>query len=127
MKVWLVLPGSRCAPAFSGSDQLVARARSALRRSRPDIAEAFILEAGDFVARSAPCLNLLGLIAEARGQWGKAKRFWGRSIRADRSYLPPRENLRRWFELTHFGRSAFSVAFGDEVYTVVEPYDRAPC
>lgn len=102
---------SCCVP---GCEELLARARDAVRRGEPDVAEAFVAQGGDAVRTSAACLNVLGLIAEARGQWPAARRYWSRSVRADRHYGPPRQNLRRYFELFQFGRSCCGVAFGDE-------------
>lgn len=100
--------------SFPGREQLLARARAAVRLRDTDLAEAFVLEGGDPVWTCAACLNVLGLVAEARGQWAAAKRFWGRSVRADRRYEPPRQNLRRYFEWFQFGQSRVPVAFGDE-------------
>jgi hypothetical protein len=102
------------AQSIPGCAQLLARCRCAIRLREFDLAESFLMEAGLAMRFSAPCLNLMGLIAESRGEWHKAKRFWGRSIRADRTYQPPRQNLRRYFELFQFGSSSLSVAFGDE-------------
>ena len=97
-----------------GWEELLVRARAAVRRRELDVAEAVVAEGGDAVRTSAACLNVLGLIAEGRGQWPAARRYWSRSVRADRHYGPPRQNLRRYFELFQFGRSCCDVAYGDE-------------
>src|SRR3954451_2649519 len=96
---------SAASQSSPGCEQRLARARDAIRRGELDVAEAFVTEGGndDELRTCAACLNVLGLIAEARGQWPAAKRFWGRSVRADRRYGPPRQNLRRYFELFQFG------------------------
>jgi hypothetical protein len=73
-----------------------------------------LLTSGLLEARDAARLNLLGVVYEKRGRWKEARRFYGRSIRADRAYAPPRENIRRWFELDTFGRSRVSITLGDE-------------
>jgi hypothetical protein len=73
-----------------------------------------LLTSGLLDARDAACLNLLGVICEKRGRWEEARRFYGCAIRADRCYAPPRQNIRRWFELDTFGQSRVPVTLGDE-------------
>src|SRR5213080_3876838 len=80
LPVFFVRPRSR-GRTFPGCDQLLERSRRALRRGKLDLAEAFVMEGGDAIWANAACLNVLGLIAEARGKWSKARRLWGRSIR----------------------------------------------
>jgi Flp pilus assembly protein TadD len=92
---------------------LLLRASACIRLGDCDQAE-MLLTSGLLEAKDAGRLNLLGVICEKRGRWNDARRFYGRSVRADRSYPPPRENIRRWFELDTFGRSRIPVAFGDE-------------
>jgi hypothetical protein len=102
-------------PSFMpGRDQLLDRAHAAVRLRELDAAESFILENGAAIWQDAACLNVLGLIAEARGDWRKARRLWGRAARANKCYQPAWQNLRRYFELFQFGRSASPVAFGDD-------------
>lgn len=109
---WFSHPGRP--ERFPGRSQLLSRSRRAIRRGRLDLAEALIMEGGDRAVHDASCLNVLGLIAEARGKWSKARRFWSRAARADKCYGPARQNLRRYFELCQFGRTRLTVAFGDE-------------
>jgi hypothetical protein len=79
-----------------------------------DLAEALVMENGDFAWSDAACLNMLGVIAEGRGQWKVARRFWGKSLRADPRYVPAQQNLRRYFELWNWGRSECPCVLGDE-------------
>jgi hypothetical protein len=72
-----------------------------------------LTEAGAGAAGDAACLNLLGVVCEARGQWDLAKRYYGRAIRADRQFDPAQQNMRRLYELTTFGSSARVVQVGD--------------
>ena len=95
-------------------DELLRRARHALRAGELELAEALVMEYGDLACSDAACLNVLGLIAEARGRWADAKRFWGKSLRSSPRYDPPHQNLRRYFELWNWGRSECRRAFGDE-------------
>jgi hypothetical protein len=101
-------------PPPLGCAQLLSRSRAALRLGKVDLAEAFVMEMGAFALGDPSCLNLLGLIAEARGNWDGARHFWGRAARRDRQYLPARQNIRRHFELFQFGCTTHPVAFGDE-------------
>ncbi len=95
-------------------DELLRRARAAIRAGAPELAEALGTEYGDLARSDAACLNVLGVIAEARGRWTDAKRFWGKSLRADPRYAPAYQNLRRYFELWTWGRSEYPRALGDE-------------
>jgi hypothetical protein len=95
-------------------DELLGRARRAIRAGELELAQTLVMEYGDLAWSDAACLNVLGLIAEARGQWAEARRFWSNSLRADSRYEPPRQNLRRYFELWNWGRSEARRAVGDE-------------
>jgi hypothetical protein len=64
-------------------------------------------------ARDAACLNLLGVLCEARGQHPLAKRFYGSAIRADRRFDPAQQNMRRLYELDTFGSTARVPRVGD--------------
>jgi hypothetical protein len=99
-------------PAPCGN--VLERARKAIRNGDTTLAEEILLEGGDAIRSNAACLNVLGLIAEARGQWRQARRCWRQSLCADGHYEPPRQNLRRYFEFFQFGKSSVLVAFGDE-------------
>jgi hypothetical protein len=99
-------------PAVRGA--LIWRAHAAIRTGDIDLAEAMVLEHGDRVKVDAACLNLLGLIAEARGRWTEAHSFWCRAAHVEPGYEPAAQNLRRYFELFQFGRAPGSVVFGDE-------------
>jgi hypothetical protein len=59
-------------------------------------------------------LNLLAVLALAASDWTQAARLWRAAVRADARYLPPRRNLRRYYELFEFGRSHVPIALGDE-------------
>jgi hypothetical protein len=100
--------------SVAGLDQLLRRARLAIRAGKLDLAEAFVMEAGEGIWQNAACMNVLGLVAEARGDWQTAAKLWRRAIGADRAYQPPLRNLRRYFEMFQFGCSRDCVAFGDE-------------
>ena len=96
------------------NDAVLKRARRAIRLRQFDLAIAFIQECGDSAAHDAACLNVLGLIAEARDDWQEARRCWSRALQVDPSYTPAYDNLRRWMELFHWGKTSVPVTFGDE-------------
>jgi hypothetical protein len=92
-------------------------ASAAARQGAWDLVEAELLKGGEVAMNDAACLNLLGLAAEWRGDWPRAKRMYGRAMRRDRSYLPAERNLRRYYELFTFGRSEVPKCLG----TVPDP------
>jgi len=73
-----------------------------------------ILEGPRLDRADAGVLNLLGAIAELRGQYREARRWYGQAIRADRKFRPPQENMRRLYELHTMGHSGVPFALGDE-------------
>jgi tetratricopeptide (TPR) repeat protein len=95
-------------------DALLRRARSAIRAGELELAEALVMEYGDLALSDAACLNVLGVIAEVRGKWSDARKFWSRALRADPRSDAAYQNLRRYFELWNWGRSECQRAFGDE-------------
>ncbi|HEY2586329.1 MAG TPA: response regulator [Tepidisphaeraceae bacterium] len=76
-------------------------------------AERILESAGDAEVRDAAWLNLMGVVHESRGDWRRAKRFYGKAMRADRRFAPAEQNMRRWYELFTFGRTQWPVAMGD--------------
>ena len=77
-----------------------------------ELVESELLKGGEIAMNDAACLNLIGLAAEIRGDWPRAKRMYGRAMRRDRSYLPAELNMRRYFELFTFGRSTIPKCIG---------------
>jgi tetratricopeptide (TPR) repeat protein len=63
--------------------------------------------------RDASFLNLLGIVHQARRQWKQARRFYGKAMKADRSYAPAEQNMRRLYELHTFGRTDLPIALID--------------
>lgn len=67
----------------------------------------------EIAARDAACLNLIGVVAQARHQWSRAKRFYGKAVRADHSYAPAAQNVRRLYELYAYGNTTLPIALID--------------
>lgn len=88
-------------------------ARIALRLGCIHEAE-FVLNSIPGRVRDAAWLNLMGVVHESRGNWRRARRFYGKAMRADRGFEPAEQNMRRWFELFTYGHTDWPVALGDE-------------
>lgn len=99
-------------PAAPGP--LVLRTRIALREGHLNLAESLLGECGDAAEGDTDCLNLRGVIAELRGDWRMARRYWVRAARGNPPSAAAMHNLRRYFELFEFGRCRDRVALGDE-------------
>ncbi|MBC8105824.1 MAG: hypothetical protein H7Z14_04475 [Anaerolineae bacterium] len=95
----------------------------AVRDGRFNDARALMTQESDHVPTDAPCLNLMGVLAMAHGHWDEAARLWRQALHADRTYLPSRRNLRRYFELFQFGRSSVPIALGDEPQCFTHAWD----
>jgi Flp pilus assembly protein TadD len=93
---------------------LLAEACTAIRLGFFAEAEAILESLGGCASSDAACLNLLGIVHEARRQWKAARRCYGKAIFLDHCYEPAQQNMRRLYELYTFGRSAERVALGDE-------------
>lgn len=94
-------------------EAVLGRARQALRAGRVELAATLVEELDESGQRNPACLNILGLIAEARDDWVDARRCWGKALRLDPSYVPAYDNLRRWFELAQLGSTRTPIAYGD--------------
>jgi hypothetical protein len=110
---WLTRRHERAAPDMNpqARKELVQRAQRALRAGKLELSRSLLEECGDGYLRDPSCLNVLGLIAEAKNDWETARRCWGRAVRSDRSYQPARQNIRRHFELFNWGASELAVAW----------------
>lgn len=92
---------------------LISAARSAMLSGRWEQAEAILASAPEMAHSDATCLNLRGILHEARHEWKLARRCYGRAMRAQRHYTPAEQNLRRLYEMTTFGQSRLPVAMWD--------------
>jgi CheY-like chemotaxis protein len=98
-----------------GYDWVLARVRKSLRLANYTSAESLLMKAADLAhGRDAPYFNLLGVLYETQRNWRIARKFYGKAARADRSYQPAQQNLRRMYELWTFGRASEPLSLGDE-------------
>jgi hypothetical protein len=95
-------------------------ARTAIRTGEFARAALLLAEWDESTRRHAPWLNVLGVLAVARWDWKQAAGFWRAAGRADKHYAPAQQNLRRYYELFEFGRSAVPIALGDEIAGVAD-------
>lgn len=94
--------------------QAVQKASPLLRRGAIDQAAAVLRAACTGEPVHAGWLNLMGVICESRGDWRRARRYYGKAMRANHNFAPAEQNMRRWYELFTFGRTKLPVALGDD-------------
>jgi DNA-binding response OmpR family regulator len=110
----LLKPHQRSEEENDGYAGVLARARKALRLEEFTSAETLLMRAADLGTKDAAYFNLLGVLYEAQDKWHLAKKFYGKSIKENRSYQPAQQNMRRIYELYTFGKSAQAPLLGDE-------------
>ena len=84
----------------------------ALAKARLDLVKAMELN-----SKSVEAFNLAGVLAELLEDYKKAKKYYGQKRRIKNStkgYEPAQQNMRRLFELDHFGSSSELVDLGDD-------------
>jgi len=93
--------------------QIVRESVSAICQGEWDAAARALTSAPTMTARSAECLNLIGVVRQARHDWAGARQYYAKSIRADRQYAPAEQNIRRLYELETFGSTNLPIALAD--------------
>ena len=73
-----------------------------------------LAKAMELNSKSVEAFNLAGVLAEMLEDYKKAKKYYGQAIRLDKCYEPAQQNMRRLFELDHFGSSSELVDLGDD-------------
>jgi DNA-binding NtrC family response regulator len=100
-------------PVETFSGHIVAAKRClnlhAFAKARLHLAKALELN-----AKSVEAFNLAGVLAELLEDYDKAKKYYGRAIKLDKNYEPAQQNMRRLFEVDHFGSSKEPVNLGDK-------------
>jgi len=92
---------------------IIRDAVSAVCQGDWDAAARTLASAPKLSSRSAECLNLIGVVRQARHDWAGARRYYGKAIRADRHYAPAEQNIRRLYELETFGSTNLPIALAD--------------
>jgi two-component system, OmpR family, response regulator len=70
------------------------------------LARIHLVKALELNTKSVEAFNLAGVLAEMLDDHDKAKKYYGQAIKLDRNYEPAQQNMRRLFELQHFGSSS---------------------
>jgi FixJ family two-component response regulator len=74
-----------------------------------------LAQALELNAQSPDALNLAGVYFEMQEDYDRAKKLYGKAIKYGPYYEPAQQNMRRIFELFHFGSSNEPMAFGEDV------------
>ena len=72
-----------------------------------------LVKALELNAKSAEAFNLAGVLAEVLEDYDKAKKYYGQAIKLNKNYEPAQQNMRRLFEVDHFGSSKEPVNLGE--------------
>jgi DNA-binding response OmpR family regulator len=86
-------------------ESLLNAAKKAVNLQKFAEAESALAGALKLNDRSPDAHNLAGVLHEIHGDYDAAKRSYGQAIRLDRHYQPAQQNMRRIYELFHFGSS----------------------
>jgi len=73
-----------------------------------------LVKALELNAKAVEAFNLAGVLAEILEDYDKAKKYYGQAIKFDKNYEPAQQNMRRLFEVDHFGSSKEPVNLGDK-------------
>ena len=92
-------------PAETFNSHIVAAKRCLNLRSFA-LARIHLAKALELNSKSVEAFNLAGVLAEMLDDYDKAKKYYGQAIRLDKNYEPAQQNMRRLFELQHFGSSS---------------------
>jgi len=105
--------GREDSPAETFSAHIVA-AKRCLNLRAFSKARLHLVKALELNAKSAEAFNLAGVLAEVLEDYDKAKKYYGQAIKLDKKYEPAQQNMRRLFEVDHFGSSKEPVNLGEK-------------
>jgi FixJ family two-component response regulator len=78
------------------------------------LARLHLVKALELNTKSVEAFNLAGVLAEMQDDPDKAKKYYGQAIKLDKNYEPSQQNMRRLFELQHFGSSSEPFNLGED-------------
>ncbi|HEY2423375.1 MAG TPA: response regulator [Chthoniobacterales bacterium] len=99
-------------PAESFNSHIIA-AKRCLNLRLFTMARMHLVEAMELNSKSVEAFNLAGVLAEMLDEPDKAKKYYGQAIKLDKNYEPAQQNMRRLFELQHFGASSEPFNIGE--------------
>jgi FixJ family two-component response regulator len=78
------------------------------------IAWTYLARTLELNSKSPDALNLAGVFFEMQEDYERARKLYGKAIKYGPYYEPAQQNMRRIFELFHFGSSREPLAFGED-------------
>ena len=99
-------------PSESFNSHIVA-AKRCLNLRLFTMARMHLVKAMELNSKSVEAFNLAGVLAEMLDEMDKAKKYYGQAIKLDKNYEPAQQNMRRLFELQHFGASSEPFNIGE--------------
>jgi DNA-binding response OmpR family regulator len=104
-------PRTLISPAAQFTDDLRLAKRSLNRREFDD-ADGYLRRALAIYPQSAEANNLMGVLHESRNEHDASYRSYRAALKADRHYLPAKNNMQRYYERFTFGKSDVPVDLG---------------
>jgi DNA-binding response OmpR family regulator len=101
------------APPRDDFDSHIVTAQRLLNLRDFGRAQKHLIRALELNDKSAEAFNLTGVLFEMKGDYDRAKKYYGQAIKLDKRYEPAQQNMRRIFELFSFGSSKEPVALGE--------------
>ncbi len=101
-------------PGSGDFDTHIVAAKRLLNLQEFAKAKEHLIRALELNTDSAEAFNLAGVLFEMQKDFDRAKKYYGQAIKIDRHYEPAQQNMRRLFELFHFGSSEEPFNLGDE-------------
>jgi DNA-binding response OmpR family regulator len=86
-------------------DYFIRCAKRAINLQDFAVAKEHLIKALELNPDSPAALNLVGVMLEMREEYEQAKRYYGQAIKLNRHFEPAQQNMRRIYELFHFGSS----------------------
>ena len=95
----------RKAPEAHDFDYFLRCAKRAINLRDFAAARRNLISALEIEPDSPQALNLAGVMFEMREEFDQARRYYGRAIKVNKDFEPAQANMRRIYELFHFGSS----------------------
>jgi DNA-binding response OmpR family regulator len=102
------------APPRDDFDSHIVTAQRLLNLRDFGRAQKHLVRALELNDKSAEAFNLAGVLFEMKEDYDRAKKYYGQAIKLNKRYKPAQQNMRRIFDLFHFGSSQEPVAMGDD-------------
>jgi FixJ family two-component response regulator len=92
----------------------ITAARRALNLQAFAKARVHLVKAMELNPQSVEAFNLAGVLAELLQDFDKARKYYGQAIKLDKHYEPAQQNMRRLFEVHHWGSTDEPISLGEE-------------